>query len=89
MFPVICPLGAEEPHTMKLARIFVQWIETRLHDSLPADLDPDRALQLEEAYMLMLQDIPTWTLRQRMSALAQEWAHLPADEPDHPRPAPP
>ena len=39
--------------------------------------------------MAMLEDMHTWTLRQKMKSLSQMWIHLPPDEPYIPRPAAP
>ena len=89
MFSVLCPVDAPAGHDMKLARIYVHWIEHRFYDCWPSDIDPDRAQLLETAYMAMLEDMPTWQLRHQMSSLAQQWHHLPSDYPDFPRPDPP
>ena len=69
-------------------RIFVHWIETRFYDEWPPDLDPDMAECAERAYMLMLDDIPAWTLRLQMKHLLRLWQHLPCDGPVHPARAP-
>ena len=70
---------------MKMARVFVQWIEQRFNDCWPADLDPDRAALLERAHMSLLADLPTWTMRLEMKRLTQLWLHLPPDLSPHPR----
>lgn len=75
----------DEPD-MKMARVFIQWIESRFHDCWPESLDPDRRIQLEAAYMDMLVDLPTWTMREEMKKLTQLWCHLPNDEPEFEKP---
>ena len=75
MFEVMC--FSDEPE-MKLARIFVQWIEQKFYDTIPEDLDPDRRLLLERAYMSLLDDLPTWQMRLEMKRLTQLWLHLPS-----------
>ena len=89
MFSVLCPDDHGPDHDMKLARIYIQWIEQRLYDCWPEDLDPDRAVLLEQAYMDMLEDMPTWQMRCEMSRLAQQWHHLPPDYSTFPNPDPP
>ena len=81
MLCILCDFG--EPD-MKMARVFVQWIEQRFNDCWPADLDPDRAALLERAHMSLLADLPTWTMRLEMKRLTQLWLHLPPDLSPHP-----
>ena len=86
MFGALFRLPTEDPQR---CRLFIHWVETCLHDDCPQDLDPDIAILLERAYMSMLEDLPTWTIRQRMKTLTQRWMHLPNDYPEFaPRPAP-
>ena len=56
---------------------------------MPPELDPDIAILLEQAYMSVLDDLPTWHVRQRMKALTAQWMHLPPDYPDFDAPAHP
>ena len=65
-------------------RLFIHWIETRFYDEWPEDLEPNLIDILEEAYMLMLEDIPAWSKRCAMKELTNLWMNLPPDEPDLP-----
>lgn len=86
MFGALFALPTEDPQR---CRLFIHWVETQLHDDCPQDLDPDIAILLEKAYMSVLEDLPTWQVRQRMKDLTQRWMHLPPDYPDlAPRPEP-
>lgn len=67
---------------MKMGRLFVEWVEHRLHDALPEDADVDKLILLEEAYMNMLADMPTWILREEVKRLTRTWEQLPPDEPE-------
>lgn len=67
------------------ARLYIHWAETRFYDQWPEDLDPDRALCLDRANELMLEDLPTWQTRHEMARLTQLWVNLPPDEPTYPR----
>ena len=79
MFGALFALPTEDPQR---CRLFIHWVETHLHDDCPEDLDPDIACLLEQAYMSVLEDLPTWHIRQRMKRLTQRWMHLPNDYPD-------
>ena len=86
MFAALFALPTEDPQR---CRLFIHWVETHLHDDCPSDLDPDIASLLELAYMSVLDDLPTWHIRQRMKQLTQRWMHLPNDYPEFaPRPEP-
>ena len=65
-------------------RLFIHWIEKRFYDEWPEDLEPDVIDTLEEAYMLMLEDIPAWPKRCAMKEHTNIWMNLPPDEPDFP-----
>jgi len=86
MFGALFELPTEDPQR---CRLFIHWVESHLHDDCPVELDPDVAHLLEHAYMSVLEDLPTWHIRQRMKRLTQRWMHLPNDYPEFaPRPAP-
>lgn len=86
MFGALFALPTEDPQR---CRLFIHWVETHLHDDCPQDLDPDTAILLEQAYMSVLADLPTWAIRHRMKELTQRWIHLPNDYPEYePRLAP-
>jgi len=86
MFGALFTLDCSDPQR---CRMFIHWVETHLHDDCPPELDPDIAILLEEAYMSVLEDLPTWQVRQRMKVLTDQWMNLPSDYPEHDAPAPP
>jgi len=63
-------------------RLFIHWVEKHMYDDCLPDIDPDEALLLERAYVAMLEELPTWQIRQRMKVLTDRWMHLPSDYPD-------
>ena len=86
MFGALFTLDCSDPQR---CRLFIHWVEAHLHDVCPPELDPDIAILLEQAYMSVLDDLPTWHVRQRMKALTAQWMHLPPDYPDYDAPEPP
>jgi len=79
MFGALFTLEIEDPQR---CRLFMHWVETHMYDDCPPDMDPDLAILLEQAYVSMLEDLPTWQIRQRMKVLTDRWMHLPSDYPD-------
>ena len=79
MFGALFTLETEDPQR---CRLFMHWVEKHMYDDCPADMDPDHAILLERAYASMLEDLPTWQIRQKMKVLTDRWMHLPSDYPD-------
>ena len=86
MFGALFTLEVEDPQR---CRLFMHWVEKHMYDDCPADMDPDHAILLERAYVSMLEDLPTWQIRQKMKELTDRWMHLPPDYPDFGPPSTP